>query len=156
MAAALLTSLASPPAHAAGDDDRGRRSEEVLRTLVPSPDGPGCAAAVGKRGNAARQDGRGKADQATGRPITSETVFDMASNSKQFTADATASPSTTPCTTSSTTRPAWTRKVTLGDLMRPCAPAASTKDGTEPESCSSPARARSTGATGRDSAAPSS
>ncbi|MFF9055923.1 serine hydrolase domain-containing protein [Streptomyces erythrochromogenes] len=123
--AALLTSPASPPAHAAGDDDRGRRSEEVLRTLVPSPDGPGCAAAVGKRGNVAWQDGRGKADLATGRPITSRTVFDMASNSKQFTADAVLLLAgrhrlalDDPLSAFLDDPPAWTRKVTLGDLMR--------------------------------------
>ncbi|MEV7557480.1 serine hydrolase domain-containing protein [Streptomyces sp. NPDC089795] len=87
MVALVLAGVVAPGAHAAGDD-RAARSAAVLRQLVPSSDGPGCAAAVGKRGSVVWEAGRGKADLATGRPITSKTVFDMASNSKQFTADA--------------------------------------------------------------------
>ncbi|WP_442814832.1 serine hydrolase [Streptomyces sp. NBC_01298] len=60
----------------------------MLQRLVPSPDGPGCAAAVGEWGHVVWEAGRGKADLTTGRSITPQTVFDMASNSKQFTADA--------------------------------------------------------------------
>ncbi|MFD6002881.1 serine hydrolase domain-containing protein [Streptomyces erythrochromogenes] len=92
---------------------------------MPSPDGPGCAAAVGKRGNVAWQEGRGTADLATGRAITSKTVFDMASNSKQFTADAVLLLAgrhrlalDDPLSDFVDNPPAWTRNVTLGDLMR--------------------------------------
>ncbi|WP_158717401.1 serine hydrolase domain-containing protein [Streptomyces sp. NRRL F-4474] len=124
VAAALLAGLAGPHVHAAGDD-RGRHSEEVLQHLVPSPDGPGCAAAVGERGSVAWEAGRGKADLATGRAITPRTVFDMASNSKQFTADAVLLLAgrhrlalDDPLSDFLDDPPAWTRTVTLGDLMR--------------------------------------
>ncbi|WP_314246883.1 serine hydrolase domain-containing protein [Streptomyces sp. DSM 40907] len=85
--AVVLAGAAQPQAYATGDD-REKRSAEVLQELVPSPDGPGCAAAVGERGSVVWEAGRGKADLKTGRTITPKTVFDMASNSKQFTADA--------------------------------------------------------------------
>lgn len=69
--------------------------------------------------------GRGKADLATGRPITPATVFDMASNSKQFTADAVLLLAGRhrlalgdPLSDHLDDPPAWTRDVTLGDLMR--------------------------------------
>lgn len=117
---------ASPPAPAlAPADDREMRSTEVLRKLVPSADGPGCAAAVGVRGNVAWEAGKGKADLATGRAITPKTVFDMASNSKQFTADAVLLLAgrhqlalDDPLSDFLDEPPAWTRDVTLGDLMR--------------------------------------
>ncbi|MFJ4780003.1 serine hydrolase domain-containing protein [Streptomyces sp. NPDC088762] len=124
MAAVALAGVANPQAYAAGDD-RLKRSADVLRQLVPSPDDPGCAAAVGKRGNVVWEAGRGKADLATGRAITSKTVFDMASNSKQFTADAVLLLAgrhrlalKDPLSDYLDDPPAWTRSVTLGDLMR--------------------------------------
>ncbi|RSS61050.1 class A beta-lactamase-related serine hydrolase [Streptomyces sp. WAC07061] len=120
---AALTGVLSP--HAAGADDREQRSAEVMRELVPSSDGPGCAAAVGKRGEVVWEDGRGKADLATGRAITPRTVFDMASNSKQFTADAVLLLAgrhrlalDDPLSAFLDHPAAWTRDVTLGDLMR--------------------------------------
>ncbi|MFJ6054049.1 serine hydrolase domain-containing protein [Streptomyces sp. NPDC092307] len=122
--ALVLAGVAAPRAHASGDD-RDERSAEVLRQLVPSPDGPGCAAAVGKRGSVVWEAGRGKADLTTGRPITSKTVFDMASNSKQFTADAVLLLAgrhrlalTDPLSDFLDDPPAWARDVTVGDLMR--------------------------------------
>ncbi|MEU9145561.1 serine hydrolase domain-containing protein [Streptomyces sp. NPDC048349] len=122
--AVALTGVAHPQAYATGDD-RGQRSAEVLQELVPSPDGPGCAAAVGSKGRVVWEAGRGKADLATGRAITSKTVFDMASNSKQFTADAVLLLAgrnqlalTDPLSDFLDDPPAWTRGVTLGDLMR--------------------------------------
>ncbi|WP_159045252.1 serine hydrolase domain-containing protein [Streptomyces sp. WM6373] len=124
MVLVALTGVATPRAYAA-DDDRAQRSAAVLRELVPSPDGPGCAAAVGERGEVVWEAGRGKADLATGRAITSKTVFDMASNSKQFTADAVLLLAgrrqlslDDPLSDFLDDPPAWTRKVTLGDLMR--------------------------------------
>ncbi|WP_353962241.1 serine hydrolase domain-containing protein [Streptomyces sp. NBC_01408] len=87
MVVLVLAGVAGPQAYATGDD-REKRSADVLQELVPSPDGPGCAAAVGMQGSVVWEAGRGKADLTTGRAITSKTVFDMASNSKQFTADA--------------------------------------------------------------------
>ncbi|GLX24033.1 serine hydrolase domain-containing protein [Streptomyces lavendulae] len=119
---AVLTGLLTPQAH--GGDDRERRSAEVMRDLVPSSDGPGCAAAVGKRGEVVWEAGRGKADLETGRAITPETVFDMASNSKQFTADAVLLLAgrhrlalADPLSGHLDDPPAWTRDVTLGDLV---------------------------------------
>ncbi|WP_405833719.1 serine hydrolase domain-containing protein [Streptomyces sp. NBC_00105] len=119
-----LSGVMDAQAYAAGDD-REKRSAEVLQELVPSADGPGCAAAVGKRGVVVWEAGRGKADLATGRAITSKTVFDMASNSKQFTADAILLLAgrhqlalNDPLSDFLDNPPAWTRNVTLGDLMR--------------------------------------
>lgn len=120
---AALTAVPTPQAY--GGDDREQRSAEVMRELVPSPDGPGCAAAVGRRGEVVWEAGRGKADLATGRAITPQTVFDMASNSKQFTADAVLLLAgrhrlalDDPLSDHLDHPPAWTRDVTLGDLMR--------------------------------------
>ncbi|MGW6863635.1 serine hydrolase domain-containing protein [Streptomyces sp. NPDC054901] len=119
-----VAGVAGPQAHATGDD-REKRSAAVLQELVPSPDGPGCAAAVGERGRVVWEAGRGRADLTTGRAITSKTVFDMASNSKQFTADAVLLLAgrhqlalTEPLSEFLDDPPAWTRDVTLGDLMR--------------------------------------
>ncbi|MFE4260594.1 serine hydrolase domain-containing protein [Streptomyces sp. NPDC056883] len=122
---ALLAGAANPQAYASTGDDREKRSADVLQQLVPSPDGPGCAAAVGTRGSIVWEAGRGKADLTTGRPITSKTVFDMASNSKQFTADAILLLAgqhrlalSDPLSDFLDDPPAWARNVTLGDLMR--------------------------------------
>ncbi|MFJ3721490.1 serine hydrolase domain-containing protein [Streptomyces sp. NPDC090045] len=119
-----LSGVMGPQAYAAGDD-REKRSAAVLQELVPSAGGPGCAAAVGKRGDVVWEAGRGKADLATGRAITPQTVFDMASNSKQFTADAALLLAgrhqlalDDPLSDFLDDPPAWTRDVTLGDLMR--------------------------------------
>lgn len=120
----VLAGVAGPQASAAGDD-REKRSADVLQELVPSPDGPGCAAAVGVRGSVVWEAGRGKADLATGRAITPKTVFDMASNSKQFTADSVLLLAgrhqlalSDPLSDFLDNPPAWARNVTLGDLMR--------------------------------------
>lgn len=124
MIAVALAGVAHPQAYATGDD-REKRSADVLRELVPSADGPGCAAAVGVRGSVVWEAGRGKADLKTGRAITPKTVFDMASNSKQFTADAVLLLAgrhqlalSDPLSDFLDAPPAWTRNVTLGDLMR--------------------------------------
>lgn len=124
---AVLTGAAGPQAYATATsaDDRGKRSGEVLQELVPSADGPGCAAAVGVRGSVVWEAGKGKADLTTGRAITPQTVFDMASNSKQFTADAVLLLAgrnqlslDDPLSEFLDDPPAWAREVTLGDLMR--------------------------------------
>lgn len=123
VALVVLAGVTNPHAYASGDD-RETRSAEVLRELVPSPDGPGCAAAVGVRGNVVWEAGRGTADLETGRAITSKTVFDMASNSKQFTADAVLLLEgrdqlalSDPLSEYLDDPPAWARDITLGDLM---------------------------------------
>ncbi|MGW6706049.1 serine hydrolase domain-containing protein [Streptomyces sp. NPDC054956] len=120
----VLAGISIPQAHAA-DDDREKHSADVLEELAPSADGPGCSAAVGERGNIVRETGKGKADLTTGRAITPKTVFDMASSSKQFTADAVLLLAgrhqlalDDPLSKFLDDPPAWTREVTLGDLMR--------------------------------------
>lgn len=64
------------------------RSQVVLNDAVKDDDGPGCSAAVGVEGNVVWTGVRGVADLATGAKITADTVFDIASVSKQFTATA--------------------------------------------------------------------
>lgn len=118
--------VVNPQAYASGDD-RATRSAEVLQkpVLVPSQGGPGCAAAVGVRGSVVGEAGRGKTDLTTGRAMTSETVFDMASNSRQYTADAVLLLAgrhqlalSDPLSDYLDNPPVWARDVTLGDLMR--------------------------------------
>lgn len=63
------------------------RSQRVLEDAIKD-DAPGCSAAVGIEGNIVWTGVRGVADMATGDAITADTVFDIASASKQFTATA--------------------------------------------------------------------
>jgi len=51
-------------------------------------DAPGCSAAVGVKGQVVWTGVRGVADTSTGVPVTTHTIFDIASVSKQFTATA--------------------------------------------------------------------
>ncbi|RUP03397.1 MAG: class A beta-lactamase-related serine hydrolase [Mycobacterium sp.] len=62
-------------------------SQAVLDTAVKA-DGPGCSAAVGIEGKVAWTGVAGLANINNGAKITAETVFDIASVSKQFTATA--------------------------------------------------------------------
>jgi len=62
-------------------------SEGVLNAAI-KPGTPGCSAAVGVKGKPVWVGVRGVANLATGEPITPDTVFDIASVSKQFTATA--------------------------------------------------------------------
>ncbi|BAX92857.1 serine hydrolase domain-containing protein [Mycobacterium shigaense] len=62
-------------------------SQRVLDDAV-TPGGPGCSAAVGSAGNVVWTGVRGAANIASGAPITPDTVFDIGSVSKQFTATA--------------------------------------------------------------------
>lgn len=63
-------------------------SEEQLREVFAgvSPDGPGCAVGVWRQGELAWGEGFGLANLEHGVPVTIDTVFDIASTSKQFTA----------------------------------------------------------------------
>lgn len=65
-------------------------TQQIDRVMQPwvSEDSPGCAVAVVKRGEVAFAKGYGVADLERGVPITPETVFDIGSTSKQFTASA--------------------------------------------------------------------
>lgn len=62
-------------------------SDDVLASLVPE-DAPGCSAAVGVTGEVVWARAGGLADRTTRAPLTTETRFDIASISKQFTATA--------------------------------------------------------------------
>lgn len=66
---------------------RGDESDRLLARLL-MVDQPGCSAAVGIDGAVAWSGARGVADTATGQPLTTASVFDVASVSKQFTATA--------------------------------------------------------------------
>lgn len=93
--------------------------------MVPVSRSPGCAAVVGVRRSVVWEAGRGKADLTTGRAPTSKSMFEMASNSERFTADAVLLLAgrrqlalNEPLSDYLDNSQAWAREVTLGDLMR--------------------------------------
>jgi len=61
-------------------------AREVFDALSPSE--PGCSVAVGEDGEVVWAEGFGLANLETGQPVTPDTVFDIGSTSKQFTATA--------------------------------------------------------------------
>ncbi len=63
------------------------RSDHAVDELVPATE-PGCSAAVAVEGSVLWAGAGGLADLAAGTPVTTETRFDIASVSKQFTATA--------------------------------------------------------------------
>ncbi|OBK43107.1 serine hydrolase [Mycobacterium sp. 1081908.1] len=65
--------------------DAAVRSQSVLDDAIKAG-APGCSAAVGVRGRVAWTGVRGVADMSSGKAISTQTVFDIASVSKQFTA----------------------------------------------------------------------
>jgi CubicO group peptidase (beta-lactamase class C family) len=79
----LLTLLALP-AHPAADP--AAESPKVFARFADGKPQPGCAASVMRDGKVLWADGFGYADLATGRKVTADTVFNIASMSKQFTA----------------------------------------------------------------------
>lgn len=83
------SSPAPPPSPAPASEapTRAERSQEVLDALT-GPDEPGCSAAVGRQGQVVWRGVRGVADLDTSDKITPQTVFDIASVTKQFTATA--------------------------------------------------------------------
>jgi CubicO group peptidase (beta-lactamase class C family) len=68
--------------------EKAERSDDVIAEFVPSASEPGCSAAVGRRGEVLWAGAAGLADMNNGVPVSTETRFDMASISKQFTATA--------------------------------------------------------------------
>ncbi|MGY1780039.1 serine hydrolase domain-containing protein [Geodermatophilus sp. SYSU D01036] len=75
------------PATAAALEEQVARSDALLEEVLTA-DEPGCSAAVGVDGEVVWAAARGLADTGTGRPLTTETTFDVASVGKQFTATA--------------------------------------------------------------------
>lgn len=61
------------------------KSHRVLQDAIKAG-GPGCSAAAGSKGTVVWTGALGVADTATGAEITPDTVFDIGSVSKQFTA----------------------------------------------------------------------
>lgn len=102
---------------------KARGSQDVLNGAVKDGE-PGCSAAVGIEGKVAWTGVRGLANLAAGTPITTDTVFDIASVSKQFTATAIlllveAGKLTLDDALSQyvSDLPAWSNKVTIAQLM---------------------------------------
>ncbi|MGY1726448.1 serine hydrolase domain-containing protein [Geodermatophilus sp. SYSU D01062] len=75
------------PTAAAALEEQVARSEALLQEVLAA-DEPGCSAAVGIDGEVVWAAARGLADTGTGRPLTTETTFDVGSVGKQFTATA--------------------------------------------------------------------
>jgi CubicO group peptidase (beta-lactamase class C family) len=113
----------STPAAPASRDAATAGSQKVLNDAID--DGaPGCSAAVGIKGKVVWTGVRGQADMAADAPITTETVFDIASVSKQFTAtalllqvDAGKLALDDPVSRHLPELPAWAGTVNVGQLM---------------------------------------
>ncbi len=81
---------AVPVVRAHSGDEHDKRpllSDTVVETALDGT-GPGCSAAVAVNGEVRWAHAKGIADLATGAPITTDTRFDIASVTKQFTATA--------------------------------------------------------------------
>jgi CubicO group peptidase (beta-lactamase class C family) len=103
--------------------DAKARSQRVLDDAIEAG-APGCSAAVGVRGQVVWTGVRGVADTSTGNPITTNTVFEIASVSKQFTAtallllvDAGKLTRDDPLSRYVPELPTWATTVTVGQLM---------------------------------------
>ncbi|MEV6595527.1 serine hydrolase domain-containing protein [Actinoplanes sp. NPDC051346] len=112
------------PSPGVASDTREGHSDALLARLLPR-DEPGCSAAVGVEGRVVWAGARGTADLASGTALNTDSVFDIASVSKQFTATAVLLLAqdgklalTDSVATHLTGLPAWARRVTVGDLMR--------------------------------------
>jgi CubicO group peptidase (beta-lactamase class C family) len=132
VALALLAGCAATPptlgigprTHAVtATDKRPLQSDAAVEELIDA-ERPGCSAAVGIRGEVVWAGATGISDLTTGEPVTTETRFDMASVSKQFTATAIlmlqrdgALGLADPVGTHVGGLPAWGRSVTLDQLM---------------------------------------
>ena len=109
--------------HGSSSPSRAERSQAVLE-LYAGANEPGCSAAVGERGNMLWRGVRGLADLESAKTIDTETVFDIASVSKQFTAaaillleDAGKLRLQDPLSTYLPDLPTWSHTTTLAQLM---------------------------------------
>jgi CubicO group peptidase (beta-lactamase class C family)/pimeloyl-ACP methyl ester carboxylesterase len=91
LASALLAAIAAVSSGAASADAAPKRDRRLAATRavladVGGVDQPGCAVAVRQNGRTRVNINKGSANIEQGVPITADTVFDIASMSKQFTA----------------------------------------------------------------------
>jgi CubicO group peptidase (beta-lactamase class C family) len=107
----------------AAPDDPAAASQGILDDAIPA-DSAGCSAAVGRQGQVVWSGVAGLADLAARAPITTDTTFDIASTSKQFTAAAVLLLAqqdkidlTAPMSTYLTGFPAWADQVRVTDLI---------------------------------------
>src|SRR5207245_6678540 len=85
LAGLLIFIAASGPAGSAAEDKKGAAGGEVFADLQ-KPGSPGCALGVYRDGKIIYSKGYSLASVELDAPITPETVFDIGSTSKQFTA----------------------------------------------------------------------
>jgi CubicO group peptidase (beta-lactamase class C family) len=111
------------PTSTTNHDAARTRSQNVLDHAI-EVGAPGCSAAVGVKGKVVWTGVRGVADTSTGSAITTQTVFDIASASKQFTAtallllvDAGKLTLNDPLSRYVPELPTWATTVTVGQLM---------------------------------------
>jgi CubicO group peptidase (beta-lactamase class C family) len=111
------------PASTTNYDAATTRSQNVLNDAI-EVGAPGCSAAVGVKGKVVWTGVRGVADTSIGNAITTQTVFDIASVSKQFTAtallllvDAGKVTLDDPLSRYAPELPTWSSTVTVGQLM---------------------------------------
>src|SRR5215472_8508802 len=111
------------PASTTNHDVATTRSQNVLNEAIEAG-APGCSAAVGVKGKVVWTGVRGVADMSTGKTITTQTVFDIASVSKQFTASgllllvaAGKLALNDPLSRYMPELPTWASTVTVGQLM---------------------------------------
>ena len=123
MLSASASVTASATATATATADQAARSLKVLDRAIKKSK-PGCSAAVGIAGKVVWSGARGMADLDSGTEITTDTAFDIASVSKQFTATAALllaeagklSPND-PLADYVPGLPAWSRTVTISQLV---------------------------------------
>jgi CubicO group peptidase (beta-lactamase class C family) len=111
------------PGSTTNHDAATTRSQNVLNDAI-EVGAPGCSAAVGVKGKVVWTGVRGVADTSTGNAITTQTVFDIASVSKQFTAtallllvDAGNLTLDDPLSRYVPELPTWSSTITVGQLM---------------------------------------
>jgi CubicO group peptidase (beta-lactamase class C family) len=86
IAGLLLVAVSEvPPAKAADDQPESKKVDEIFADLT-KPGSPGCALAAARNGKLLYAKGYGLANIEEEVPITPQTVFDIGSTSKQFTA----------------------------------------------------------------------
>ncbi|MGH9860732.1 MAG: serine hydrolase domain-containing protein [Candidatus Acidiferrales bacterium] len=86
MAVFALTALCGSGTHAQGNDAALQKKVDAIFAGYDKPDSPGCALGVIREGALVYSRGYGRANLEHNLPISSKTVFDIGSTSKQFTA----------------------------------------------------------------------